>query len=603
METIQAKDVAILTSELIATLESMADGACIYDEMGNILYMNAAQQELLGVQSIGISDLATTPLTLAPLAPTRGVTTFQHDNPMMFPGDEHGQLLPREQWPVSRILNGEVLKGATAMDIMLCTEDGREVMLNVSGAPVCDSQGSIVGAVTVLRDVTERRWLEMRTREVLSSVLAMTEVLVQTFDAVEGTGSAEEEVKPIALRKVGQRLVELTHNLLECQRIGFASIDAESGLMCPIAVVGLSAQHEEQWWLEVQSSKLSDYFHPDVLAHLLAGEEVVMDLTKQAPINRSTYGVTILLIVPISAGNHLTGMLEIEQGSKKHEYTAEELVLIRTVARLAALLIERERLQREQRQALTNELALREINQRMNEFLSIASHELRTPLTLIKGNVQLAERQLNRFVAQGEIEPEQLSRQIEKFREQIDQADGQAVCLDRLISDLLDVSRTQTGKLEMRAKPCDLAKIVHEAVAEQRLMDPARLILWEFVHQGAQSKVPIVADADRIRQVVMNYLANAIKYSADDQPVEVYLKVEGSAVCVSVQDKGIGIPVWVQERVWERFYRVEGNAIQSGLGLGLHICKMIIEWHQGEVGVQSLPGVGSIFWFTLPLAK
>jgi signal transduction histidine kinase len=96
---------------------------------------------------------------------------------------------------------------------------------------------------------------------------------------------------------------------------------------------------------------------------------------------------------------------------------------------------------------------------------------------------------------------------------------------------------------------------------------------------------------------------NALKYSSQDLPVEVLLGVEGDSARVSVRDEGEGLPQEVQERVWECFYRADKDHVQSGLGLGLHICKMIIQWHQGQVGVQSAPGEGATFWFTLPLAE
>jgi len=117
-----------------------------------------------------------------------------------------------------------------------------------------------------------------------------------------------------------------------------------------------------------------------------------------------------------------------------------------------------------------------------------------------------------------------------------------------------------------------------------------------------EGAIPLIADSDRIKQVMMNYLNNALIYSEPDRPVEVELKVEGTEASVSVRDQGPGLAEEELKRVWERFYRVQGTS-QSGLGLGLHICNMIIRWHGGQVGAQSSPGKGSTFWFTLPLVK
>src|SRR5262249_12831034 len=116
----------------------------------------------------------------------------------------------------------------------------------------------------------------------------------------------------------------------------------------------------------------------------------------------------------------------------------------------------------------------------------------------------------------------------------------------------------------------------------------------------------ILADADRIGQVVTNYLTNAIKYSPEDQGIQIGLRVEGRAARVWVQDHGPGLSPEAQAHLWERFYRAAQGKAQrgalGGLGLGLYISRTLIRLHHGQVGVQSEPGKGSTFWFTLPLA-
>jgi len=118
--------------------------------------------------------------------------------------------------------------------------------------------------------------------------------------------------------------------------------------------------------------------------------------------------------------------------------------------------------------------------------------------------------------------------------------------------------------------------------------------------------VPVIADADRIAQVVTNYLTNALKYSKEDRPIAVRLEVEREMAQVSVRDGGPGLSLSDKMHLFERFPRIKGTAVQSGsgvsLGLGLHICKAIVEAHGGRVGLESVPGRGSTFWFTLPLA-
>jgi signal transduction histidine kinase len=169
------------------------------------------------------------------------------------------------------------------------------------------------------------------------------------------------------------------------------------------------------------------------------------------------------------------------------------------------------------------------------------------------------------------------------------------------VNDLTEVSRFHTDTLEMSMEVCDLGTIVREMVEEQRALTPTRTI-----HLELDSSCPLLvyADVDRLSQVVTNYLSNALKYSPEEQPVNVSIERGDREVRVLVHDRGDGLPPGQQEQVWERFHRVEGMKVQSGssvgLGLGLYISRMIIEQHQGHVGVESIPGEGSIFWFTLP---
>ena len=174
---------------------------------------------------------------------------------------------------------------------------------------------------------------------------------------------------------------------------------------------------------------------------------------------------------------------------------------------------------------------------------------------------------------------------------------------NRLVGDLLDVTRVRAGKLEFHVERCDLAAIVRDATTAQRIAWPGRTIELD----ASDTEVPVDADAQRIEQVITNYLTNALKYSSSDAPVAVSLSITGREARVAVQDHGPGLTPEQRQHVWERFHRVPGVRQQSGsgegLGLGLYICRGIIERHGGRVGLESTPGHGSIFDFTLPLAR
>jgi len=237
----------------------------------------------------------------------------------------------------------------------------------------------------------------------------------------------------------------------------------------------------------------------------------------------------------------------------------------------------------------------------LEEFMGIASHELRTPLTTIKTAIQLVQRW-----AKDVTVDETHSDKFEAMNRLLERADRQVGTLNRLISDLLDVSRIQANKLSIQMKTCDVTKIVRDVVNEQRQVVEPRPILLHLA-EGCET-VPVLADAGRIAQVVMNYLTNALKYSALDRPVSVSDSIEeGQRVRVAVRDEGPGLTSQEQQRIWERFQQVErirsrGNH-SVGLGLGLYISRMVIVRHSGQVGVESVLGEGSTFWFTLPLLK
>jgi signal transduction histidine kinase len=177
--------------------------------------------------------------------------------------------------------------------------------------------------------------------------------------------------------------------------------------------------------------------------------------------------------------------------------------------------------------------------------------------------------------------------------------------LDRLVNDLLDLSRFQAGKLQIHPELTDLRPLVQRTVEEQQEVAATRTIRLHLPQ--TDQPVMVQADPDRIAQVIVNYMTNALKYSPADAPVEVGLEVTGPTAGLWVRDQGPGLPEAEQERIWQRYHRVPGIEAQSGtgigLGLGLSIVRHIIELHGGVVGVESAPGRGSTFWFTLPLEE
>jgi PAS domain S-box-containing protein len=480
------------------------------------------------------------------------------------------------------------------------------VDLEAHWLPLRDHRSQVDGAIGVATDVTERRRAEQRTQAALDALVAMAEALVLTT-------TDQEALETSSARR---RLAELTCQVLGCQHVAIVALIGGTDALRGVASAGFAPAEETRWWRQWDGSPhLSERLEAVHIARLRAGDALILDRTHApfAPFPRETaFGRRTVLMVPLRVGAELNGILSIDHGTVAHDFTADEIALVRATGRLVALVLERERLLEEQAEARANELALRQANRRMEDFLSIAGHELRTPLTSVLGNVQLVAQWVDELQAGGagpgtrhrEASPEAgaAGERLHSVATLLRRVERQGLLLGRLVGDLVDTSHIAAGQLEVRPAPCDLAALVREAVDERCAHVPRRTLRLDELPAGA---VPVMADAERIAQVLTNYLSNALKYSERDRPVTVGLSVDGATARVWVRDQGPGLAQDDQERIWEQFYQVEeiehrdGSSV--GLGLGLYISRNIVERHGGQVGVESSRGAGATFWFALPL--
>ncbi len=579
--------------DLEAIFEANADPVFIIDAQANPQRMNHAARELLAL-------------------PERVQTGKLNEYPRFFElYDEQGHYLPKEEWPQEPVFEGAVLYGSTAVDVVMHTHDGRKLNLSITGAPLRDENGTIKAAVMACRDVTERRRLELRlreteqqTRESLQALLVLAESLVSVPLTSEEAGDAA--LPASALEDVGQRLAILIRSVLNCKRVSITILDPRTQDLRSLAVVGLGIEQEKLWKERRPGFRLSDQVAgTSIEAQFTAGNIVVVDMQGPSFAGQpNPYDIKMMLLAPMHIGTRLIGILAIDNAGDERMFTDSEKVLAKAVAELAALILERERLLEERAESQANVLALQEANHLKDEFIGIAGHELRTPLTTVKASVQLARRQVTRLLKlETALSPETL-KLISTTQNLLDRAERQVGMQSRLINDLLDVSRIETGRLELHPELDDLVALIHEVVEDQQALTPERHIVFE---QDSLGEVLVLVDADRLRQVMTNYLSNALKYSAADQPVFVRIVLFETEVRIEVEDRGPGLTEAQQQRMWERFYRVPGIEVKSGsgvgLGLGLHISRMIIERHGGYVGVRSVKGQGSTFWLALPRAE
>jgi signal transduction histidine kinase len=242
---------------------------------------------------------------------------------------------------------------------------------------------------------------------------------------------------------------------------------------------------------------------------------------------------------------------------------------------------------------------LEQLDKLKTQFLSMASHELRTPLTAVSGFMQIARRRMSRMAGASDI-PDSWREEAHKSDETLEMANRQAKKLARLIDELLDVSRLQQGRVEMRLAEIELADVVREVGERMRLLSQSHEI--ETTVEGA---APIVGDRDRIEQVLENLVGNAIKYSPEAGRIEMSLRVNGANAVVSVRDHGIGVAPGELEKIFGLFYRSPDPRADhvGGLGLGLYISREIVSRHHGRLWAERNPDAGTTFHVTLPLSR
>lgn len=229
---------------------------------------------------------------------------------------------------------------------------------------------------------------------------------------------------------------------------------------------------------------------------------------------------------------------------------------------------------------------LREAEELKQTLLSIISHELKTPVSIIKGYAGTLARE------DADWDRETLADGLAVIEEEADK-------LNTLITNLLDASRFQAGGLELRLSDLDLPDIAAHAVATMRSTTGHHTFELDFPPDFPHVR----GDFERIHQVLTNLIGNAIKYSPEGGVIRVGGQVAGDRVRLFVSDQGIGIPISEQERIFDRFHRVDNRLTRQapGTGLGLYLVQAVVEAHNGRVWVESEPGQGSTFWLELPL--
>jgi PAS domain S-box-containing protein len=506
--------------QLTRTFEAMHEGVYIYNGAGELVQMNATARQVAGYDLHPELEREATYERLRRLQPR----------------DVAGHTIPMEDWPVQRALRGEVIAPSAPLEMTITSAAGHDVILDITGAPLQDAEGGVMGAVVVTRDVTEQRSLE---RELAARAQEIERIFETDADAVM---LFDNEGRTLRMNGAQRRLLGYDAT----QQVGYISPE-ERARKFSISDVHGQPLPQEAW-----------------------------------PIYRVLRGETLVGLQAVEMSLRTLDGRDLQLSVSGSPVLDQEGRIVGGVT------------------ASRDVTEQRRLEQERMDILRVVAHDLAGPLTAMKLHLQMQQRSLEHQHAPLLPDPALLESVAYAM-----------VRMERLLGDMRVAVDLESSELGLDFHPCDLVALCQQEVRSMQIAERRPLHL-----NLPDEPIVVHADRDRIGQVLANLLSNADKYSPIERPITLTLRLERSTpdadtqathyARVLVQDAGPGIPESEQEHVWKRFHRVAGIHALPGmgpsLGLGLYISREIIERHGGTVGVESTPGDGSTFWFTLPLA-
>jgi len=541
--------------QLDAILGGVADGVTVVDEAGRFVYANAAAARIAGFDS----PEAFLAQSFAELARRLEVV------------DGEGRPFPFSELPSQRALRGASAPEMLVQFRRVDRDEVRWLLIRSRAMRGADGEGL---AISIFHDQTERLLAERRLR-FLAEAGALVPASLDEAELLSG-------VTRLAARTLADwAAVYVQGDGGALQRMAVTHRDPQRAVLAEDLERNYPPRPDEDSplldTLREGTPRLVPTVEAEALARYARDPEHLRLL--------QALGCTSALFVPLVARGRVLGVLGLFAATAGRRFGGEDLALTEEVGRRTALALDNARLYTRARDAV----------RASDEFLSIAAHELRTPVTIVTGLAQLLQRDRRR----GSLDDVRLDRALKLIAES-------SARLAALTDDLLDVSRLQTGHFSVRAEPVDLVSFVRALVERdaERLDERRRLTFG-----GDAAACVVNADPVRLEQVLVNLIDNAVKYSPDGGPVDVAVRRAGAAgaaaagaaaaggpadgAIVEVRDQGIGVPPGAEATIFQPFGRAPNAAARQirGMGLGLYLCRNIVERHGGRIWAES-PGEG-----------
>lgn len=472
-------------------------------------------------------------------------------------------IIPEDRWQEEDMIISSLKKGERIEHYQTIrrTKAGKPIHVSISVSPIKNAQGVVVGASKIARDITRQKEQEEQIREHTKRMELINEV-------------GKKIVANLDEDKILQMVTDATTELSGASFGAFFynKVDAKGEAYMLFAMSGANREHFEKFGMPRNTA---------VFAPTFSGEGIVRsdDITKDPRYGKNSphkgmpkghLPVVSYLAVPVLShtGMVIGGLFFGHPEPAKFKVDHE--LLVTALASQAAIALDNAKLYAE----------VQALNSKKDEFIGFASHELKTPLTTIKGYLQFVQED-------SELTPSLLP----KINKQVNRLEG-------IISDLLDISKIQAGKLQFSFSRHSLHTLIRESI--DSVDADEHMIKYELPVKD----LLVTIDPQKMMQVLVNLLSNAVKYSPKDSTINIEVIQLGDQIEISVSDQGVGINGDDLDKIFNQFYRVSNIANRvPGIGLGLYISKEIVERHQGRIWAESEPGKGSTFYLEFPVDR